>query len=91
MTTPIGYWCPECGGLKRMPTPFPWLGGNAWLHNGPCTARPIPVYEPLAVPEVTTWGESGGDEVVCISQSRTGHAATTHVSQCQSRCTTSST
>ena len=25
----------------------------------------IPVYTPLAVPEVTTWGESGGEEAVC--------------------------
>ena len=27
----------------------------------------IPVYTPLAVPEVTTWGESGGAEAVTAS------------------------
>jgi hypothetical protein len=55
--------------MKKMPTPFHWLGGNAWLHNGPCTTgHPVPVFEPLDVPEETTWGESGGAEAVCVSQ-----------------------
>lgn len=67
MSRPTGFWCPVCGDMKRMPTPFPWLGGNAWLHNGPCTTgHPVPVFEPLDVPEVTTWGESGGAEAVTL-------------------------
>lgn len=67
MTTPIGYWCPECGDLSTTTNPFPWTPGTAWKHAVDC-AGPfmfIPVYEPLAVPEPTTWGESGGDVAVC--------------------------
>lgn len=75
MTHPIGYWCPECGDLKEIINPFPWIDGKAFYHGG-CHGLFIPVYKPLAVPEVTTWGESGGDEAVCFAvphRSRTGH------------------
>jgi hypothetical protein len=33
-----------------------------------CTSTSIPLVEPLDVPEVTTWGESGGAEAVCYGQ-----------------------
>jgi hypothetical protein len=32
-----------------------------------CLADSIPSVDPLAVPEPTTWGESGGAEAVCLS------------------------
>lgn len=35
-------------------------------HNDGCTANAIPSVEPLAVPEPTTWGESGGADAVCL-------------------------
>ena len=47
---------------------FVFLGiANAIKHRDGCTLREIPVVEPLAVPEVTTWGESGGVDAVCLS------------------------
>ena len=58
------YWCPTCGDLES----FVFLGiANAIQHRDGCTLREIPVVEPLAVPEVTTWGESGGAGEVCLS------------------------
>jgi hypothetical protein len=33
-----------------------------------CNSTSIPSVEPLDVPEVTTWGESGGADAVCLSQ-----------------------
>jgi hypothetical protein len=56
------YWCPTCGDM-----PFvDFLGlERVIIHNvETCTATAIPVVEPLDVPEVTTWGESGGAEAV---------------------------
>jgi hypothetical protein len=56
------YWCPTCGDLES----FVFLGiANAIQHRDGCTLREIPVVEHLAVPEVTTWGESGGADAVC--------------------------
>jgi hypothetical protein len=49
------YWCPTCGDLPTVPNPFPWLPGTAHFHGPACPGVPIPVVEPLAVPEVTTW------------------------------------
>lgn len=58
------YWCPTCGEMES----FVFLGiANAIKHRDGCTLREIPVVEPLAVPEVTTWGESGGVDAVCLS------------------------
>jgi hypothetical protein len=36
-------------------------------HRGDCRSREIPLVEPLDVPEVTTWGESGGAEAVTLA------------------------
>jgi hypothetical protein len=36
-------------------------------HHDGCTSNAIPSVEPLAVPEPTTWEESGGAEAVCLS------------------------
>jgi len=59
------YWCPTCGDLETIQN---FMGiGMANVHRGDCTANAIPVVEPLAVPEVTTWGESGGVDAVCLS------------------------
>lgn len=58
------YWCPTCGEMES----FVFLGiANAIKHRDGCILREIPVVEPLAVPEVTTWGESGGVDAVCLS------------------------
>ena len=58
------YWCPTCGEMES----FVFLGiANAIKHRDGCTLREIPVVETLAVPEVTTWGESGGVDAVCLS------------------------
>ena len=64
MTNPTGYWCPMCGDLNGIVRPWPWLPGTAWKHAVDCSGPFVfvPVYTPLAVPEETTWGESGGDE-----------------------------
>ncbi len=57
------YWCPTCGEMES----FVFLGiANAIKHRDGCTLREIPSVEPLAVPEPTTWGESGGAEAVCL-------------------------
>ena len=59
------YWCPMCGDVPAIPTM-----GIALLvtHKADCIGfHAIPVVEPLAVPEVTTWGESGGVDAVCLS------------------------
>jgi hypothetical protein len=56
------YWCPMCGDVPATPTM-----GIALLvmHKADCIGfHAIPVVEPLDVPEVTTWGESGGAEAV---------------------------
>ena len=53
MSKPDGYWCPMCGDLAT------WLD-----HHGACDFKIIRRFTPLAVPEVTTWGESGGAEAV---------------------------
>jgi len=58
------YWCPTCGEMES----FVFLGiANAIQHREGCTDREIPSVEPLAVPEPTTWGESGGVDAVCLS------------------------
>lgn len=64
--TPTGYWCPICGDLATTTNPFPWTPGTAWKHAVDCSGPFVfvPVFTPLAVPEVTTWGESGGVEAV---------------------------
>jgi len=57
------YWCPTCG--EVIATQF--LGiADMMQHRDGCTLREIPRVEPLDVPEVTTWGESGGAEAVCL-------------------------
>jgi hypothetical protein len=61
------YWCPMCGDLAPTANPFPWLPGTAYLHGPACLGVLIPSVEPLAVPEPTTWGESGGADAVCLS------------------------
>ena len=59
------YWCPTCGEV----TATDFLGiADMMAHRAGCHAKFIPVVEPLDVPEVTTWGESGGAEAVCVSQ-----------------------
>ena len=63
---PIGYWCPLCGDLKEISNPFPWIDGKAF-HHGHCPGLFIPVYRRLDVPEVTTWGESGGYHAITTS------------------------
>lgn len=58
------YWCPTCGDVPAIQTM-----GIALLvtHKADCIGfHAIPVVEPLDVPEVTTWGESGGAEAVCL-------------------------
>jgi hypothetical protein len=62
------YWCPTCGDLEQIASPFPWIrDSHAWRHAVDCSGPFvfIPVVEPLDVPEVTTWGESGGAEALC--------------------------
>jgi len=61
MSKPDGYYCRT--------TNVTWTDRihhvrECW-GDYPCLAQLIPVYTPLAVPEVTTWGASGGDEAVC--------------------------
>lgn len=57
------YWCPTCDEV----TATDFLGiADMMQHRGGCRAKFIPVVEPLDVPEVTTWGESGGAEAVCL-------------------------
>jgi len=60
------YWCPTCGDLES----HHWFGGVYIVsHKHPCESkREIPIVVPLDVPEVTTWGESGGAGEVCVSQ-----------------------
>jgi hypothetical protein len=59
------YWCPTCDDLSSInfgdiADPVP--------HRKHCqTLTEIPSVEPLAVPEPTTWGESGGAGEVCLS------------------------
>lgn len=54
-----------CGDLPETTNPFPWMPGQAW-HHGACDFKAIPVCTPLATPEPTTWGESGGDEAITL-------------------------
>ena len=57
------HWCPTCGEI--IPSDFLGLA-DAIVHIADeCVSTSIPLVEPLAVPEPTTWGESGGDEAVC--------------------------
>jgi hypothetical protein len=58
------YWCPTCGDLES----HHWFGGVYIVsHKHPCESkREIPIVVPLDVPEVTTWGESGGAGEVCL-------------------------
>ena len=56
---PDGYWCPQCGDLTL---DMRALSDSASDH---CQEVAIPRFVPLAVPEVTTWGESGGGSAVC--------------------------
>ena len=60
------YWCPTCKEI----TPSDFMGlANAIVHTvETCNSTSIPVVEPLDVPEVTTWGESGGAGEVCYGQ-----------------------
>lgn len=56
------YWCPMCGDLES----WGFIGiAEVIRHRDGCKDREIPSVEPLDVPEVTTWGESGGAEAVC--------------------------
>jgi hypothetical protein len=49
------YWCPMCGNVPAILV----------THKADCIGfHAIPVVEPLDVPEVTTWGESGGAEAL---------------------------
>jgi len=59
------YWCSTCGDLSSCD-----FAGITDLvpHQEHCqTLREIPSVEPLAVPEPTTWGESGGAEAVTLA------------------------
>ena len=77
MTNPTGYWCPLCGDLPETHNPFPWIDGKAF-HHVKCPGKIVPVYRPLDVPEVTTWGESGGAEAVTCRDSGWSTMATVY-------------
>ena len=57
------YWCPMCGDVPAAPT----MGiAVLVMHKADCIGfDAIPVVEPLAVPEPTTWGESHPVGAVC--------------------------
>lgn len=58
------YWCQTCGEI----TPTDLFGlADIVVHTKTCVSTSIPFVEPLAVPEPTTWGESGGDEAITLS------------------------
>ena len=61
MSKPDGYYCQS--------TNVMWPDRvhhvrECW-GDYPCLSPLIPAYTPLAVPEPTTWGESGGEEALC--------------------------
>lgn len=58
------YWCQTCGEI----TPTDFLGlADVIVHTADdCVSTSIPLVEPLATPEPTTWGESGGDEAITL-------------------------
>jgi hypothetical protein len=57
------YWCPTCG--ETSATDFIGIA-DMMAHREGCRAKFIPLVVPLDVPEVTTWGESGGAGEVCL-------------------------
>ena len=60
------YWCPTCGNrlFFRLDSEIAML-----IHREDCRDKAIPVHTPLVTPEPTTWGESGGDEVITLHDS----------------------
>ena len=56
------YWCQTCGEI----TPTDFLGlADIVVHTKTCVSTSIPLVEPLATPEPTTWGESHPVGAVC--------------------------
>ena len=59
---PIAWYCPRLGVTWRNPRHH---AEECW-GDYPCLEKLIPVHTPLAVPEETTWGESGGAEAITL-------------------------
>lgn len=58
---PVDFYCPACGHNAGQ-----W---GCYEHH---INKQVPVYAALPVPESTTWGETGGDDALCIIYSEGG-------------------